>query len=608
MGVGALAHRGAFCGWLGASLLDGRIVLAGMAEPLGAARQDSFDSAACAVSGGTSVAFEDGVHVVIVGRPRWRDTEALPPEDVAKRLHEAWNTVGANAVESLLGSFAVVLIDHRQQRMLAAVDRLGVHQLYFSKVGPALVFATHLPLMRGHPGFDAHIDPQAIYDYLYFHMIPSPRTIFAGTSKLKAGHLLEWSPGQPQRQRAYWMPRFGGGTADLRALSREMMEAIRGGVDRALVGTQGNVAAFLSGGLDSSTVSGMLSRARPMPSTYSMGFDVEGFDEIHYARVAARHFGTDAHEYYVKPEDVAQHMIHVATGCDEPFGNSSLLPTYCCARLAASEGAGLLLAGDGGDELFGGNTRYAKQAVFELYGRMPGALQGLVAAGASMLGPVPLLRKAKSYVDQARIPLPDRLDTYAYLNRHAPESIFTSSFLSAVDTGEPPALRREAYEAPEHGDTLDRMLHLDWHFTLHDNDLVKVNTACRLAGVDVAYPLLDDDLVALSCRVPSAWKIKGTQLRWFYKQAMRGFLPAEILDKRKHGFGLPFGVWTRSDAALQALTHGAVRALGQRGWFEPAFLEDTLRRHREEHAGYYGELVWILAVLEFWMQAHAPAA
>ncbi len=365
------------------------------------------------------------------------------------------------------------------------------------------------------------------------------------------------------------------------------------------------LGAFLSGGIDSSTVAGMLARVTQPAHTYSIGFAVPGYDEMDYARTAVRHFQTTPHEYYVTPDDVAELLPQIAAATGEPFGNSSLLPAYCCARFAREQGISRLLGGDGGDELFAGNERYATQGIFELFGRLPSALQSLIAAAAKPLAHVPLARKAHSYVKQAQVPLPDRMDSYAFLVRHEPIEVFSPDFLNQVSTLEPLELKQAMFFAPDDASTLNRMLYLDWHFTLHDNDLVKVNTACRLAGVEVAYPLLDDEVVALSCRIPSAEKLRGTTLRWFYKDAVRGFLPEAIINKKKHGFGLPFGVWTRSDSRLLAITDDALESLKQRGWFQPAFLDQARQLHREGHAAYYGELVWILTMLELWLRRNS---
>ena len=562
--------------------------------------------ACCAVANG-AVLERHGLLLAITGRARYAGG-AETPDAVLQALADDYRMLGADALRKLSGPFALAILNPAQRTALLAIDRIGIEQLYYAPQAEGLPFATAPAALVQAGGFDASIDPQAIYDYLYCHMIPSPRTVYRGLRKLPASHFLEWRDGQI-RVEPYWLPQFTETPIDIAASGREMLELIETAVRREtgdLPAAQRG--AFLSGGLDSSTVAGMLSRAAPPAHTWSIGFAVPGYDEMDYARVAARHFQTMPHEYYVTPEDVAEWLPRIAAATDEPFGNSSLLPAYCCARFAREQGVTRLLGGDGGDELFAGNERYATQGIFEQFGRLPAVLQTLIGAAVNPLANVPLARKAHSYVKQARVPLPDRLDSYAFLVRHDPAEIFHPDFLAQVSTEEPLELKRAAYFAPEEASTLNRMLYLDWHFTLHDNDLVKINTACRLAGVEIAYPLLDDALVELSCRIPTAQKLRGAQLRWFYKEAVRDFLPDAIINKKKHGFGLPFGIWTRSDARLLAITDEALESLKQRGWLQPAFLDQARRLHREGHAAYYGELVWILTLLELWLQGNTQTA
>ncbi len=563
----------------------------------------SVASAFCAVTNG-GVLEQEGLLIACLGRLR----HASVSGDVSSILHTLasdYRTLGTSALQKLSGSFALAILDSERRTALLAVDRIGIEQLYYAPQTDGLLFATAPGALTRVGSFDTGIDPQAIYDYLYCHMIPSPRTIYRGLRKLPASHFLEWRDGA-LRVEPYWLPQFAETPIDAAAAGREMLEMIEAVIRReASEPSAAQLGAFLSGGIDSSTVAGMLARVTQPAHTYSIGFAVPGYDEMDYARTAVRHFQTTPHEYYVTPDDVAELLPQIAAATGEPFGNSSLLPAYCCARFAREQGISRLLGGDGGDELFAGNERYATQGIFELFGRLPSALQSLIAAAAKPLAHVPLARKAHSYVKQAQVPLPDRMDSYAFLVRHEPIEVFSPDFLNQVSTLEPLELKQAMFFAPDDASTLNRMLYLDWHFTLHDNDLVKVNTACRLAGVEVAYPLLDDEVVALSCRIPSAEKLRGTTLRWFYKDAVRGFLPEAIINKKKHGFGLPFGVWTRSDSRLLAITDDALESLKQRGWFQPAFLDQARQLHREGHAAYYGELVWILTMLELWLRRNS---
>ena len=313
-------------------------------------------------------------------------------------------------------------------------------------------------------------------------------------------------------------------------------------------------------------------------------------------------------ERVVTPQDIAAAMPLLAAAYDEPFGNSSAVPSFYCASLAAADGVELLLAGDGGDELFAGNSRYVQQLTLEAYQRLP---QGLrrhllepLLANSSWPGRVPLVRKAASYVKQARTPLPDRLEAWNHFVRTPPQSILHPEFLARVDAGAPLALLRRVYDRSSAGDAVDRMLELDWQQTLADNDLRKVVRTCELAGVNVRFPMLDDELAAFSTRVPATFKIRGLRLRDFYRRACRGLLPEATLRKRKHGFALPFGVWMTENEQLRAIGRQSLAAFRTRRWIREDYLDELVSRHGSEHAAYYGELIWVLVMLEQWLQSH----
>jgi asparagine synthase (glutamine-hydrolysing) len=532
---------------------------------------------------------------------------------VARAWLDAYRT-RPGAWPDLVGVEAAgVIVDLRRAEVHAAVDRMGLQTLFWSRDGDMLRIATRaadaVPKTRAGSG----LDPTALYCYVYFHFVPSPLSVFRGVRKLPRAHALHARGGTVEVARYHLETFREHADADLETLSQELLARLRASVARSTDG-EAAAGAFLSGGLDSSTVAGLMAeRLRPeIGHAFSIGFDAEGYDEMEYARIAVRHFGLRGHEHYLTPGDVLTAAPQLLRASDEPFGNSSFAAVYQCALLARDAGISRMLAGDGGDELFAGNSRYAKQLLFERYLRLPVALRrGLIEPLLGPLGralPASVLGKAARYVEQANIALPDRLQTYNYLHRHAPEEVFTSSFLESADASKPVDLWRREYAAPDRGDPVNRMLFLDWSYTLHDNDLVKVNTACRVAGMPVAYPMLDHGLVDLSCRLPGSLKMRGDELRWFYKRATQGLLPPAITAKTKHGFGLPFGVWTRTDQGLRRLSEQALESLAERGIFRREFLGDTLRLHREGHAAYYGELVWLLMALEIWLAANAPVA
>ena len=551
---------------------------------------------------------EGDVCCAVSGNIDWLQYEYADLElkhDPAFAVLSAYRAHGVGLLSIIGGRFSLFLWDKGTRNGLIACDRFGQMPVYWSN-GPQnqLVFgptATSVNQIHGRP---ASLSDQAIFNYLYFHMVPGPSTVFAGVNKLLAAHALIAENGvwQPRR---YWEPNFREfADTPVTAASEEMMGLLASSVARLADGA--DTGAFLSGGLDSSSVAGLLARHVVRPKTYSIGFDAEGYDEISYARLASERFGTDFKTYYVTPEDVLAELPKIAAAYDEPFGNSSALPAFFCARLAVADGRERLLAGDGGDELFAGNDRYAKQRVFDHYAKLPGWSKSLLLepllfrALSEVKG---LVGKARSYVQQAKVPLPDRLQTYNFLNRLGARNIVTDELWSTVDGGLPLRLDREIYEYPKEASQLNRMLYLDWHHTLADNDLRKVNRMCQLAGIEVEYPMLDDRLVEFSTRVSSRRKMPSNKLRDFYKRSVRDFLPREIIDKPKHGFGLPFGIWMAEHPGLQALAADNLSRMRRRRYVRPEFIDEILRLHREQHADYYGEFIWLLMMLELWLTA-----
>lgn len=541
----------------------------------------------------------------IVGRLDWLDMDLADTQ--LKRgpviaLALAFQKYGETLMEHLAGRFAFVLWDAAQQRGLAAIDRFAQCPLYWRQVDNGVAIASSADMLANAECADLSL--QAIYHYLFFHMVPSPDSIYQGIHKLPAAHALRIQAGSAETF-CYWLPTFTEQpTAGIRRAGREMRDLLGSAVARLDSGE--DTGAFLSGGLDSSSVAGMLAGARGGPvDTYSIGFDAKGYDEMAYARIASKHFGTRAHEYYVTPADVLDALPKVAAAYDEPFGNSSALPVLFCAQMAVADGRKCLLAGDGGDEIFAGNARYAKQKIFEHYSLLPTQLRtGLLEPMLRRFpGDNALVRKARSYVQQANIPLPDRLQSYNFLVRHEQTTILTADLLAAVDREQPWQLERDLYHRPIEASSLNRMLYLDWQHTLADNDLRKVNRMCELAGIRVEYPMLDHMLVEFSTHVPSYRKLPGSRLRDFYKRAVRDFLPQQIIGKSKHGFGLPFGVWLAEDAHLSQLAGDNLQRMRRRGLVREDFVDDLMRLHKETHAGYYGELIWVLVMLELWLSA-----
>ena len=323
----------------------------------------------------------DGIQVCVDGQPRYQGGPSAGPDTPADCVLRAYRQHGDAVFGQLAGSFAAVIVDERRQQALLAVDRVGIRPLSYAQGAhgelvfgsSALTVAEAVAQSRSTP---VRLDPQALYDYMYLHMVPSPATVYPGVRKVAPATCVSWSGGRFREER-YWQPDFRSldRRGDQQGLGEELHRVLRNAVERSLDGASAP-GAFLSGGLDSSTVVGVLAQLSSTPArTFSVGFNTEGYDELSFARIAVARFGARGEEYVVTPADVASALPGIAGAYDEPFGNSSAIPTYFCARMAKRAGVDRLLAGDGGDEIFAGNPHYTRQALFEHYWRLPQAIR-----------------------------------------------------------------------------------------------------------------------------------------------------------------------------------------------------------------------------------------
>ncbi|WP_164880850.1 asparagine synthetase B family protein [Aestuariirhabdus litorea] len=490
-------------------------------------------------------------------------------------------------------------MDPANSTLLLSADRFGQIPLFYSRQQGVQVFSTSLQWVVALAEATPELDPAALFHYLYFHCIPAPITLYRNISRLDAAQSIRLNLQSGELvTHTHWRPDFVPSTALAVDLEEQLFHQLQQAVvDRYEPGA----GSFLSGGLDSSSITGMMCRYTQGRDAYSIGFPVERYDESPYARCAADHFGARLTRHSIQPDELVAQLPLIIGALEQPFGNSSVVPTYFCAALAQRDGKKILLAGDGGDELFGGNERYRKQLLFEHYSRLPPPLQKGVRALLSMASKGPrLLAKANSYIEQASTPLPDRLQSYNLLKRVDLTQFLSQDYLAAYNSESCEQLQRHRYTEVE-GDCLNRMLYLDWKFTLCDNDLVKVNSMCSLAGIEVRYPMLDDALVDLSTSIPSHLKVHRQELRYLFKRSMGTFLPETIIKKSKHGFGLPYGYWLQEDKALQQLTFDAISSLSGLDHFRPNLADKVMRLNAGEHAHYFGELAWILMALGVWM-------
>ncbi|MDY7039039.1 MAG: asparagine synthase C-terminal domain-containing protein, partial [Thermodesulfobacteriota bacterium] len=470
----------------------------------------------------------------------------------------------------------------------------------------SFVAASRIRGLLTDPTIPKEIDPEAIYHYLFFQAICSPVSIYKDISKLAPGKALYFENGSLKEFFHYdihYKPDASLNESHwVNTIPREVEKAVKVYLP---LSEQEKTGCFLSGGTDSSSVAGYCTKLNGKPArTFSIGFDEPGYNELNYAHIVARHFNTEQHDYYVTPKDVLDLIDTLPLIYDEPFGNASVVPAYYCARMACEAGVKVLLAGDGGDEIFGGNERYVTNLLFEKYYLLPRSLRVLLLepllAKLPAVGP---LYKASRYIRRANIHNPERFFSYNLLAETDPSKIFQPGYLYQLDSNSFINLAKSHYDqaAPAH-DT-DRLLYIDMKFTITDNDLRKVTQMVEVAGLQVRYPLLDRDLVDFSATIPPTLKVKPGKSRYIFKQAMEGFLPHEIILKKKHGMGLPIAPWFKTDTGLSELLNDTIFSGVPRitQYIRPEFINSIKSAFENEHSPYYGDNLWVYLILELWL-------
>jgi len=588
-----------------------RDTFGGRSIALGVARRWSFQRVGTA----------DGVSVAV-------DADLVDYEPIAEALSVPVTTVaamplaqlmirlyarqGADFVKSLHGGFCISLWDERQQTLVLAIDRLGIKSLYWCREGDRLLFAARAGAVRTIRRESLEANPDAVLQFLLFASVPAPLTSDRGMYKLSPGTVLQFANGKIT-EKQYWDLEYPeSNNRSVAHWSRELRDGMRAAVHRHLTGCeQHSTGSFLSGGTDSSSVVAFVSEKHHPAQTFSIAFEESDFSEIEFARTTAAKFGTRHHEKFLTPQDACDAIDKIIGYYEEPFANSSAIGSYYCAVLAREQGVRTLLAGDGGDELFGGNERYATDKRFALYRSIPLWLRRGVVEPLTDLLPnnESKLSLPRRYVRRANIPNPRRILSYGFFLSMRPEEVFDDGFLEKTGVDKWLAIPEGHFARAKATSELNRILYLDVKMTLADNDLRKVSGTADLAGVNVRYPLLDDRLAELSGRIPAALKLKGFEKRFIFKQAMKDILPQKVLYKTKHGFGVPLAQWLLENPRMKQLTDDMMHdpLTRQRGYFCAGFFEKLMELHRRQ-PNFYGEIVWYLVALELWQRQHLEKA
>lgn len=535
--------------------------------------------------------------------------EDFKRSSIAERVAELYQRKGPDFVKHLDGVFSIAIWDENAQRLVLAIDRLGVNSLYWHQSPQHFLFSTRVGGIRAMLNGAAKINPPAMMQYLLYSAVPAPLSIYKNVEKLRPGHLLIWKNGRVTHH-AYWDLEFPEERGmDESYWANEVRETMRSATFRQVRECPpGRTGAYLSGGTDSSSVVAFLSECQPPAKSFSIFFSEDRYNEISYARIAAKRFGALHSELCLEPKHALEALPLLTGYYDEPFANSSAIGGYFCARFARENGVDTLLAGDGGDELFAGNERYAMDKRFALYHNIPSFFRSWLIEPASNLLSLESSRFSlpRRYIRRARIPNPRRIFSYGFFLSTPPQDVFAPGFLETAPPAHWMDVAEGHFQTSKHRTELNRLLYLDVKMTLADNDLRKVLGTAELAGVRARFPLLDYRLAELSGRIPARLKLKGFRKRYIFKEAMKGILPEEIIHKKKHGFGVPVALWFLHEPRLRALVEDVLSdsRTRQRGYFQPAFYDRIIQLHRTEDAKNYGELLWYLLVLELWHREH----
>jgi asparagine synthase (glutamine-hydrolysing) len=517
------------------------------------------------------------------------DTEAI--------VH-AYEEYGTSCANYLRGMFAFAIWDDKTRGLYIARDRVGKKPLYYTLTGgKTLVFGSEIKSILEHPDTTREINLEALDAYLTLGYVPDPLTIFRGIYKLPPGHYLTFANGQLQT-REYWDFNFA--PAESRK-PEDYMDELRALLDESVrlrLISDVPLGAFLSGGIDSSTVVALMARHMNQPvKTFSIGFHEDSYNELKYARLTAKKLGTDHHEFYVTPQicDVIDDLVwHF----DEPFADPSAIPTYMVSKLARDH-VTVALSGDGGDELFAGYTHYVVQENRRAFSSLPKALRAGVMRPLSYR--LPHGAWGRNYLHNISLDPIDRyLDSLSYFTQLTKRALYTSDFQKSLGaTDHVTRSFREYASQVKTNEPLDQLLYIDGKTYLPGDILTKVDRVSMATSLEVRVPLLDHKLIEFVTKVPARLKLAGTETKQLLKRVAKELIPSEILDRPKQGFGIPLEEWINRQLRDQIRDILHEPRTRQRGYVNYDYVDRILDEHHKDRRDHSFQL-WSLLILELW--------
>ena len=528
--------------------------------------------------------------------------------------HLAEDLEPASMARRLEGMFAFAVWDKRRERLTLGRDRFGKKPLYYWQGDSRTVFASEIKSLLANPSVPRRLRMAAIPDFLTFGYVPSPETFFEGVRSVPPGHMLTFEAGSEPRLDCYWEPQYPGSSLvtrldlPLQQAASAVREKLCSAVERRLIADV-PLGAFLSGGIDSSAVVALMAQASDRPvATFTIGFDdSEGYDERPYARAIAKRYGTDHTEFVVNP-DASELIERLVWHYDEPFGDSSALPTFILSELTRGH-VKVALCGDGGDELFAGYERFAAALAISHYEKLPAPLRQGIRRMAQMLPPNAVrgqLAKLRRLLVKSDLSTPLALLAWVgYIpdewNRRllADGAVAAATAADAVDAGTQSFL--EIWRQSTGAHPLDRILDLNIRTYLLDDLLPKVDRMSMAHALEVRAPFLDRELAELAFRLSPGARMRGLSLKRVLKSAVSDLLPPEILARPKRGFGVPLDRWFRDDLAAYVQTMLGGSSSRVREYLSARAIDGMVAEHRRGAVA-HGDAIWSLLTLEIFLR------
>jgi asparagine synthase (glutamine-hydrolysing) len=522
--------------------------------------------------------------------------------------YEEWGLEFAN---KLRGMFVSAIWDSRRKRLVVVRDRLGIKPLYYTQLSDrSFVFGSELKAILAHPQVQTQMEPRALDFFLTLEYIPAPYSIFKNIFKLPAGHTLVFESGKVQVDR-YWNlptpPAFGKKTTvlDIPELKDELFSLLKESVELRMI-SDVPLGAFLSGGIDSSCIVGLMRELGASPlKTFSIGFEDQTYNELEHARRIARRFETEHEEFIIQPKalELTETLIR---HLDEPFGDFSIFPTYLVSKMAR-EHVTVILSGDGGDELFGGYEHYQAQKLAQKAWLAPvhAALGSVVSRFPPSGKKKGLWNKLQRYSQGFELdPSLRHFRWMMFLTPQQKDALYSPSL--AAELGGMKLLNQQApfqqfFENMAHYDDVSAELYLDLNTYLIDNILVKVDRMSMATSLETRVPLIDHKVVEFMFNLPGELKLRGMTTKWLFKESMERLLPKENITRKKEGFSIPIKHWLRGELKDLMLSTLEKNRITQAGYFHFPEIQRMINAHLQGKANYSHQL-WALLVFEIWRE------